>query len=76
VTSLVSSIRWRSTEIHWDGHRVHLDVDDVLIGSDELSHMAVDIARQIVCGRVGSYEQLGVDLQEVALHDRAPLGIR
>jgi hypothetical protein len=43
---------WRSTEIWRQGNAVHLDIDDVLIGSDELSHVAVDISRQVV--RVGS----------------------
>jgi hypothetical protein len=49
-------------------HAVNFDVDDVLIGSDVLGDLAVDVAGDVVCWAVGAYEELCEHLQVVAVH--------
>ena len=61
----------RSTEIRRQGDSVYLDIDDVLIGSDVFSHLAVDISRQIVGIRIGSDDQLGGDFKVERPHGLA-----
>ena len=69
-------MRWRSTEILWHREAVHLNIDDVFIGSDVLGDLAVDVAGDVVCWAVGAYEELCGHLEEITGHDGAPLAIR
>jgi hypothetical protein len=57
-------------------HAVHFDLDDVLIRSDMLRQLAVNITGNQVGWCVRPYEQLAMHLKEVARHDALPLGSR